>query len=308
MTDRLNILDEIDEPINQITPKFKRKLPKVKTSTSQRAKFLIDDQDEDDELPKPVGGITTKSSSIKVRRPFKSFQSSSVRNKITSFDKIDDNDEQIDNMEVENFNLELDDDPENDPVIENMSELGDFKLRDNEEVKSPPPPVVAKKYVPIETNKFSIKISQKDLKDEYKDELSLDFNEEEDALKDDFEDSDVEMKQDHFIDDAPLKITKAAQVSENFQQISDKYDIEIGSGSESEAEDSNIDLNKKSTIIKVKDTLTLQEQVSSIKELIENLKLKKSDCEDRLSTINKELDDVNEDKIQLQAKLDSFEW
>ncbi|KAK6203268.1 uncharacterized protein RJT21DRAFT_25889 [Scheffersomyces amazonensis] len=300
MTDKLGILDELDDSIETVIPKFKKKTPKVKSVNVHRLTFRDDDQDEEDNnliIPSKQSG------GFKSRNPFKTVQSSSFRNNKFKTNVKNDSDEI----------LELDDDPENDPVIENIHDLGeDFKLRPHEEsISSPSPIIPEKKYVPIETNKFSIKISKQELQNEYRDEHSLDFNEEDEPKGQVYDDSDTEMAQAQFIDDAPLKIKKA-EVSEKYQQISDRYDVEIKSDSDYDEDDNNNNEDSPLTSgpkgsIKVKEILPIDEQIDALRQRITDLQIKKTNAETNLNLLTKSLAQTKQEKENLQHKLDAYE-
>lgn len=268
-----NLLEEL-EGLKNITKQptaFKKKIISSKKS-SQRTKLSFDDEEESGTEGSIQLPVLSRLDQPKVVSNRKNFQSVPVFTSKRAFSlKSGIRSQSSSEHEME---LELDDDPENNPVVENP-ELLDASLREKLVVTPVPVVVQTKKYVPIETNRFeplSDRQFKKQLKTEYADEYNYDDGTEKEQPKENEETDIVINTEDMMAEDEPLDLRQ----NTNFSINSDRYDFELDDDEDSDEEvDDSVSKRNKNKKVELREILTVEEQVTAMKNSIHQLEIAK---------------------------------
>ncbi|KAK6458120.1 uncharacterized protein RJT20DRAFT_133561 [Scheffersomyces xylosifermentans] len=309
-------LDGLDNLKVKKPTAFKKKVVKGQDKKSiQRSKLSFIDIEENDDLEikssteTDVTILRSTNSNLNFianRRKFQNKTSSTNKSKTVLKKAFPSNESEgqfgsTANNEAEAFNVELDldQDPENNPVIENIEELDDglkqqFSIRASPFVREPP-----KKYVPIETNRFeplSDKEMKKQLKAEYADEYNYDDGTEKEPEKQEDTEDIVLTNDDLMVADEPVQKERSnLEINQNF------YNLEISSEENSDTEEEN--RSKSHNKITIKEIPTLDEQIESIRETLQDLQKTRIEYEAEKLKIQNDLRIVQARKESLLSKL-----
>ncbi|RCK64862.1 hypothetical protein Cantr_00824 [Candida viswanathii] len=287
-----DIFKEIEE-LNKTKPtkvQFKRK--PTNFQKVQRTKLSFnDDDDEDGDDDNVTIEPTSKISFLK--RPNKSTTPEPTRRPIDL--------SKYRNKETpeEEILLDLDDDPENNPVIANIDELkgtGIDKIRQYNAPDMFPPPEPPKKYVPIETNrdpddsKMSVRKYATALVNEYKDDKNYDDGTEKQEKEETVEEGDAGNEVQ--LDDEDMGTLS------NRIDFDSKFDFEIQSeDDEEDEEDGN------GGVVEI---LSVNEQILNIAGLIRQCEITQREKQNLLANLTIEKEELAEKKKELIGKLNSL--
>lgn len=299
-----NLLEEL-EGLKNITKQptaFKKKIISSKKS-SQRTKLSFDDEEESGTEGSIQLPVLSRLDQPKVVSNRKNFQSVPVFTSKRAFSlKSGIRSQSSSEHEME---LELDDDPENNPVVENP-ELLDASLREKLVVTPVPVVVQTKKYVPIETNRFeplSDRQFKKQLKTEYADEYNYDDGTEKEQPKENEETDIVINTEDMMAEDEPLDLRQ----NTNFSINSDRYDFELDDDEDSDEEvDDSVSKRNKNKKVELREILTVEEQVTAMKNSIHQLEIAKLEQETKKKQLENDLETVRSKLDALRTELASL--
>ncbi|ABN66050.2 predicted protein [Scheffersomyces stipitis CBS 6054] len=299
-----NLLEEL-EGLKNITKQptaFKKKIISSKKS-SQRTKLSFDDEEEsgtEGSIQLPVLSRLDQPKVVSNRKNFQSVPVFTSKRAFSSKSGIRSQSSSEHEME-----LELDDDPENNPVVENP-ELLDASLREKLVVTPVPVVVQTKKYVPIETNRFeplSDRQFKKQLKTEYADEYNYDDGTEKEQPKENEETDIVINTEDMMAEDEPLDLRQ----NTNFSINSDRYDFELDDDEDSDEEvDDSVSKRNKNKKVELREILTVEEQVTAMKNSIHQLEIAKLEQETKKKQLENDLETVRSKLDALRTELASL--